>query len=190
MYMAIDRKPENGCKIQNAACGNSGVMLRLKLVKTAEEEGANIEEEDDGLLHGTAVLEQLVMPWAMTNRIVCADSYFASVGACEEMARIGLRFMGVVKTATRRFPQAYLSALKLVERSDWSGLIAKDSDGTSKMLAFVWMDRNRCYFITNTSSLQEGSPYSRIQWRQVDTMANADASRVESGAHHSTAHCM
>ena len=29
-YIAIDRKPENGCEIQNAACGRSGVMLRLK----------------------------------------------------------------------------------------------------------------------------------------------------------------
>ena len=26
-YIAIDRKPENGCEIQNAACGVSGVML-------------------------------------------------------------------------------------------------------------------------------------------------------------------
>jgi hypothetical protein len=32
-YVAIDRKPENGCEIQNAACGMSGVMLQLKLVK-------------------------------------------------------------------------------------------------------------------------------------------------------------
>ena len=32
-YIAIDRKPENGCEIQNLACGESGVMLRLKLVK-------------------------------------------------------------------------------------------------------------------------------------------------------------
>ena len=27
MYVAIDRKPENGCEIQNAACGCSGVMI-------------------------------------------------------------------------------------------------------------------------------------------------------------------
>jgi hypothetical protein len=101
MYMDIDRKPENGCEIQNAACGNSGVMLRLKLVKTAEEEGANTLEEDDGLLHGTVVLKNLVLPWANTNRIVCGDSYFASVGACEEMHMIALRFIRVVKMATR-----------------------------------------------------------------------------------------
>ena len=27
MYVAIDRKPENGCEIQNASCGCSGVMI-------------------------------------------------------------------------------------------------------------------------------------------------------------------
>jgi hypothetical protein len=31
-YVTIDRKPENGCEIQNTACGMSGVMLQLKLV--------------------------------------------------------------------------------------------------------------------------------------------------------------
>jgi hypothetical protein len=100
MYLAIDCKPKNGCKIQNAACGNSGVMLEMKLVKTSEEEGANIIEDDEnGLLHGTAVLKNLVMPWVMTNQIVCGESYFASVvDAHEEMERIDLWFTGVVKT--------------------------------------------------------------------------------------------
>ncbi|KAI2512652.1 Transposase IS4 [Fragilaria crotonensis] len=39
-YVAIDRKPENGCEIQNAACGMSGVMLRLKLVKGTDLPGS------------------------------------------------------------------------------------------------------------------------------------------------------
>jgi hypothetical protein len=47
------------------------------------------------------------------------------------------------------------------------------------MLAFVWMDRNRWYFIANTSSLQESAPYSQIRWQQVDTTINADAERVK-----------
>jgi hypothetical protein len=38
MYVAIDRKPENGCEIQSAACGQSGIMIRLTLVKIADEE--------------------------------------------------------------------------------------------------------------------------------------------------------
>lgn len=37
-YVAIDRKPENGAEIQNACDGMSGIMMRIKLVKTATEE--------------------------------------------------------------------------------------------------------------------------------------------------------
>jgi hypothetical protein len=56
-YVAIDRKPENGCEIQNAACGRSVVVLSpLKLVK-----GIDLVDEDDNdraltessWLHGT-----------------------------------------------------------------------------------------------------------------------------------------
>ena len=32
-YMAIDRKLDNGSEIQNSACGESGVMSQLKIVK-------------------------------------------------------------------------------------------------------------------------------------------------------------
>jgi Transposase IS4 len=77
MYVVIDRKPENGCEIQNSACGRSGV-LPLKLV-TAEDESRHAEATSGGLLHGTNVLKGLVMPWARTGLIVAADSYFASV---------------------------------------------------------------------------------------------------------------
>ena len=34
-YIAIDRNPENGCEIQNADDGVSGIMIQLKLVKTS-----------------------------------------------------------------------------------------------------------------------------------------------------------
>jgi Transposase IS4 len=37
MYVAMDRKPEDGLEIQNACCGHSGIMYQLKLVKTAAE---------------------------------------------------------------------------------------------------------------------------------------------------------
>jgi hypothetical protein len=72
MYVAIDRKPENGCEIQCASCGQSGIMLRLKLVKTAEEETWHIAlmdevatgevVSDQGLLHGAKVMRELVSP--------------------------------------------------------------------------------------------------------------------------------
>jgi hypothetical protein len=38
-------------------------MLRLKLVTTAEDESTRAEAGSSGLLHGTKVLNELVMPW-------------------------------------------------------------------------------------------------------------------------------
>jgi hypothetical protein len=36
MYVAMERKPEDGMEIQNVCCAHSGIMFQLKLVKTAE----------------------------------------------------------------------------------------------------------------------------------------------------------
>ena len=61
-YRAMDRKPENGCEVQNACDGQSGIMLHL----------------NKDLNHGTKVLAFFVMPWARSLRTVVADSYYAS----------------------------------------------------------------------------------------------------------------
>ena len=179
MYVAIDRKPENGCEIQNAACGRSGVMLRLKIVKTAEEENASAEADDDGNNHGTNVLKFLVEPWVRTDRCICADSYFALVNAVTVMRTMGLRFIGVVKTATKKFPMSYLSNLELVQRGDYKGLVARGTDGQPTMLSFVWMDRDRRYFVASASSLDSGVPYSQNRWRQVSLELDALPENVE-----------
>jgi Transposase IS4 len=170
MYIAIDRKPENGCEIQNAACAKSGVMLRLRLVKTAEEEATHTMEGADGLLHGTKILKYLILPWQFSDRMVCADSYFASVGAAEEFRRMRMRFIGVVKTATKQYPMAYLSNIELHERSDRRWVVARDPDGTPRLLAFVWMDRNRRYFIASGSSLLVDCwrVYSKLSFNKVN----------------------
>lgn len=39
-YIALDRKPENGCEIQDVCDGKTGIMLALKLVKSAQEEAS------------------------------------------------------------------------------------------------------------------------------------------------------
>ena len=40
MYVAMDRKPEDGAEIQDSCCGKSNVMMRLKIVKSSTEEDA------------------------------------------------------------------------------------------------------------------------------------------------------
>ena len=47
-YVAMDRKPEHGCEIQNACDGMCGVMMRLKLVKSVTwEEAKSAKEKED-----------------------------------------------------------------------------------------------------------------------------------------------
>ena len=68
MYVAMDRKLENGSDIHNGACGRSGNMTRIRIFESAKNEEEQKDDEDN-LTHDT----KLMMPWANTDRIVCAD---------------------------------------------------------------------------------------------------------------------
>ena len=73
-YIAIDRNPENGCEIQNAADGFSGIIMKMNLVKNSSKEYLHSLEEHDVLLHGTKVMLNLFQPWANKQRcVVSAD---------------------------------------------------------------------------------------------------------------------
>ena len=65
---------------------------------------------------------ELIEPWYHTHRVVCADSYFASVSTAKELMRLCMRFFGVVKTPSKQFPMAYLHALEFDKRGEWKGL--------------------------------------------------------------------
>ena len=92
---------------------------------------------------------------------------------------MGLRFIGVVKTATKKFPMSYLSNLELVQHGDYKGLVARGTDGQPTMLSFVWMDRECHYFIASASSLDSGILYSRNRWRQVSLELDALPENME-----------
>ena len=97
---------------------------------------------DQGLLHGAKVMRDLLMPWMHSDRIVCGDSYFASVPAATMMMRFGMQFIGVVKSATRQYPMTFLSQVELNNRGNRKGMvtIGGDTAGDPKLLAFVGMD--------------------------------------------------
>lgn len=105
-YMVIDRKPENGCEIQNPACGKMGIMMSLHIVKGLEEEVLEGNDDNEDLGHGCKVMLHLLHEWTSAKwRIVCADSYYASTQAAIELYKHNFRFIGVIKTATCLFPQ-------------------------------------------------------------------------------------
>ena len=78
----MERKTDNGADIHNDACGQSGIMMRIRIIKSARHETEQ-EDDEDNLPHGTQVLKELVLLLAITERIVCVDSYFTSVPTAE-----------------------------------------------------------------------------------------------------------
>jgi len=136
--------------------------------------------EENGYNHGCNVLHDLVEPWANTGRCVVGDSYFASVQAALRLFVIGLRFIGVIKTATTGYPMAYLGRVVLPDgKGDKHGLITRDEDTGCQLLAFVWSDRDRRYFISTCSSLADGTTIERTRWRQIDMAPNAEPVRKD-----------
>ena len=72
--------------------------------------GSDHDNVENGVTHGSAVLMELLVPWVNTHRVVCADSYFALVASAELLYLNGLKFIGVVKIATRKYPMAHLTS--------------------------------------------------------------------------------
>jgi len=110
-------------------------MLRLSIVTTAEHRQGAATTDDGDLPHGTIVLKHLVVPWAGTKRIVCADSYFASVTAALQLLGMGLCFIGVVKTATPGYPMGALSVIPVEARGQHVAYTHSTADGVTDWMA-------------------------------------------------------
>ena len=89
------------------------------------------------------MLKHLVAPWAGTKRIVCADSYFVSVTAACQLLGIGLRFIGVVETATRGDPMGALSVIPFEARGQHVAYTLSTADNVTDLMALLWVDRKR-----------------------------------------------
>ncbi len=86
-------------------------MISLKVVKGLinEELALAAIQPEEGMLHGAKGCENLVQPWAFSDKAVCSDSYLASVLTANELMSIGLCFIEVAKTATSMYLMAWLS---------------------------------------------------------------------------------
>lgn len=170
-YVVLDRKPESGCEVQNAACGRSDIMLRLSVVTSAEYQREMDDAHDNALTHGVNVFKRLVAPWAGTQRVVCADAYFASETAATQLRAMGLRFIGGVQTATRCYPMQALSTLEMDARGDHATYFQTTPEGVVDLMAVMWVDRDRRFSIASASTSLPGEPYERIRWRQGQDLA-------------------
>ena len=99
--------------------------------------------------------------------------------ACDDLNKRGLRFIGVVKTATRSFCMEKLSDIELARRGLWKGYFDIDNKKQLDKFVFVLVDIDWRYFISNTLSLTPAMPYARDRLRQVDDSPNSDPVCVE-----------
>ena len=90
------------------------------------------------------------------------------------------RFIGVIKTETRKFLIAYLSNIEFQNRGDISGLLTRPVYREKPVLgAFIWMDQNRRYFIFIGVSMEKGRLHTRILWKQEGPSPNTELNMVE-----------
>jgi hypothetical protein len=158
-------------------------MLSLKLVKG--KKAGDQEDTDalvDGLPHGTKVMLELLKHWVNKPgppRIVCADSYFASVPAVSALRDRNLLFIGVIKTATKQYPMPFFNNHELSFRGQHKHLVSVKEDGEVEMIALVWLDRNRRHFIGNAEGATVVEPIFRIRWTQVVNNDYEEPERLE-----------
>jgi hypothetical protein len=79
---------------------------------------------------------------------------FASVEAALHLQARGVRFIGLVKTATPSYPMNLLQLKVLPSRGDWNSHVHR-RDGTIAAMAVLCVDRERRYLVSTASSVVE-----------------------------------
>jgi hypothetical protein len=79
----------------------------------------------------------------------------------------GVRFIGVVKTATSSYPMKLLQSKVLPSRGDRESRVHR-RDGKISAMAAVSVDRGRRYLVSTASSVVEGAMCGRTKWRQLE----------------------
>jgi hypothetical protein len=104
----IQRKPRGvGVEMKALCDGQSNIMLQLEIMEGATRQAAKMFHDTYG--SGTSITLRLCIPWRGSGRTIIGDSAFASVKTLEALHKeLGLYFMGMVKTASRRYPKLYL----------------------------------------------------------------------------------
>ena len=112
-------------------------MMALDLVACAKEMHTREYYSEYGT--GTSILLRLAKAWSGSGRVVVADSAFASVKSAVALRnRLGLFFLGMVKTAHRHFPKKFLQDVTIAERGGHVVVVAV-KDGVD-LRSVAWND--------------------------------------------------
>ncbi|XP_069354527.1 piggyBac transposable element-derived protein 3-like [Maniola hyperantus] len=106
--MKIKRKPKGvGCEVKTACDSGTNIMIRMEINEGKESMSAKKWQRELGA--GTATTLRLTEPWHGSGRVVVGDSWFASVKTAVELSKVGLYFIGLVKTAHSFYPSSEMA---------------------------------------------------------------------------------
>lgn len=131
----IPRKPEPlSVEIRDLCDSISEIFLFLE-IQEGKDDMAKKEFCGKGVSAGTAFMLRATKSWHGTGRVVLGDSAFASVATAVALRKVGIFFLGLVKTATMYFPKLALNQLPLLHRGD-TGTLTAVKDGV-ELIAHV-----------------------------------------------------
>ena len=101
------RKPHpQGFQVKTTACASTNIVLEYDLVEGPDIDGEKEFSPYWGKSTGTTL--RLTQPFAGTGRTIIGDSWFASVNTAVALYKMGLYFVGNVKTGHFGFPLRWL----------------------------------------------------------------------------------
>ena len=167
----IPRKPEPlGTELRALADAATHAIIQIEI---QEGKAAMRMKEHSNLGGGCGSIMRMVWPWRGSGRIVVGDSAFASVTTAFWLYwTCGIYFIGLVKTATKYFPVAYLKRADLYPSiGDSTTIVARlnlfslNSSQRVPVFGFGWRSKHLKTFVSTcgTSSVE---PEGHWRWRR------------------------
>lgn len=158
----IKRKPRGvGAEIKCSADAGSRVVLHLEIQKGVDFQRKR--KYADVHNQGTALTLRLTEAYHGTGRIVCGDSAFSSVACALACRAVGLDYMGIVKSATTRFPRKHLLESQYANRGDQI-VLQGEAEGVM-LTALGWKDHTvQTLISTRGTTLPDERVSKRVEW--------------------------
>ena len=153
-----------GAEMKSLCCRTTGIMLKLDIMEGKDRQGAKPFYAE---YEGTAITLRLTQHYFRSLRVVHADSAFSSVRTLEALKIHGLRFMGIVKTATKGFPKHLLTMWSAGELEDMKPnrgdhiLLEANTVRAGQFYACGWADKKPKFIISNCGFTNPGQPSIR-----------------------------
>ncbi|XP_045778132.1 uncharacterized protein LOC123876048 [Maniola jurtina] len=159
--MKIKRKPKGvGCEVKTACDSGTNIMIRMEINEGKESMSAKKWQRELGA--GTATTLRLTEPWHGSGRIVVGDSWFASVKTAVELSKVGLYFIGLVKTAHSFYPSSEM-ATRCPSHKGASVVSTAEKDSVH-LIACAWRDKKIHTFVSTCGTTLPGQPSRKRRW--------------------------